>query len=168
DKAATLATALVHDVIARLAKLRSMAVIARGSVFALSERGTGPEEAGRMLNVDYVASGSIRRQGKRVTGMMELLATRTAHIVWAEDFDSPLDDALVVLEEIGNRIVAAIASEIETAERNRALLKAPSSLDAWEAYHRGLWHAYRFDVRDNDQAQHFFSMAVRLDPTFSR
>ena len=163
-----MAGSLVHDVITRLAKLRSIAVIAQGTVFALAARGVGADAAGRMLNVDYVASGSLRRHGRRLTVMMELTETRSAHIVWAEDFDSPLDDALLVLDEMGNRIVAAIANEIETAERKRARLKPPSSLDAWEAYHRGLWHMYRFDASDNDQAQHFFQQSVRLDPTFSR
>jgi tetratricopeptide (TPR) repeat protein len=73
-----------------------------------------------------------------------------------------------VLDEIGNRIVASIASEIETIERNRAILRPPSSLDAWEAHHRGLWHAYRFTQADNERARHFFATAVRLDPTFAR
>ena len=74
----------------------------------------------------------------------------------------------MILDELGNRIVAAIAGEIEQVERNRAVLKPPSSLDAWEAYHRGLWHMYRFNAADNEQAHHFFAMAVRLDPTFAR
>ena len=100
-----------------------------------------------MLNVDYVVSGSLRRQGKRLTVTVELAETRTARIVWAEAFDHKLDDAFLVLDEIGNRIVASIASEIETAERNRAILKPPNSLDAWEAHHRGLWHMYRFNQR---------------------
>src|SRR5690606_40762786 len=49
-----IADALAHDVITRLAKLRVLFVIAQGTVFALRERGIGPEEAGRMLKVDYV------------------------------------------------------------------------------------------------------------------
>jgi DNA-binding SARP family transcriptional activator len=162
------ADGLSHDIITRLAKLRSVAVIARGSVFALSERSVGPEEAGRTLNVDYVASGSVRRPKGRIIVTMELIETHTARIVWAEDFDYKIDDAFLVLDEIGNRIVSSIASEIEAAERNRALLKHPNSLDAWEAYHRGLWHMYRFNGPDNDQAHQFFQMAVRLDPTFAR
>ena len=88
--------------------------------------------------------------------------------MWTEVFSRKLDDAFLVLDEIGNRIVASVASEIETAERNRAILKPPASLDAWEAFHRGLWHMYRFDKADNDRAQQFFEMAVRLDPTFAR
>jgi DNA-binding SARP family transcriptional activator/TolB-like protein len=162
------ADALAHDVITRLAKLRSLFVIAQGTMFALHERHIGPEEAGRMLNVDYVVSGSVRRHGKRLTVTVELVETRSSRIVWAEIFNHKLDDAFLVLDEIGNRIVASIASEVETIERNRAILRPPSSLDAWEAHHRGLWHMYRFNKSDNERARHFFETAVRLDPTFAR
>jgi DNA-binding SARP family transcriptional activator len=168
DARLSFAGPLAHDVITRLAILRSVAVISQGSVFALSERGMGAEAAGRALNVDYVASGSIRREKNRLIVMMELVETRTARIIWAEDYDHTLDEALLVLDAIGNRIVAALANEIETAERNRAMLKPPSSLDAWESLHRGLWHMYRFNAGDNAQAQSFLQAAVRLDPTFSR
>jgi len=162
------ADALAHDVITRLAKLRSLFVIAQGSVFALHERRIGAEEAGRMLNVEYVVGGSLRSHGGRLAVTVELAETRTARIVWAESFNHKLDDAFLVLEEIGNRIVAAVASEIEMLERNRAVLRPPNSLDAWEAHHRGLWHMYRFTRPDNERARHFFQMAIRLDPTFSR
>ncbi|GIL40577.1 adenylate cyclase [Rhodospirillales bacterium TMPK1] len=162
------ADAMAHDIITRLAKLRSLFVIAQGSVFALHERKICAEDAGRVLNVDYVVSGSVRRQGNQLTVIVELAETRTARIVWAERFDQKLDDAFLVLDEIGNRIVASIASEVETNERNLAILKPPNSLTAWEAHHRGLWHMYRFNKADNQRAQHFFEMAVRLDPTFAR
>jgi DNA-binding SARP family transcriptional activator len=162
------AAGLAYDVITRLAKLRSLFVIAPGTVFALHERGIGPEEAGRTLNVDYVVSGSVQIRDKRLTVSVDLVETRTARIVWAEVFNQKLDDTFQVLDEIGNRIVASIASEIETIERNRAILRPPNSLDAWEAHHRGLWHMYRFSRADNERAQHFFKTAIRLDPTFAR
>jgi DNA-binding SARP family transcriptional activator/TolB-like protein/uncharacterized protein YukE len=162
------ADALAHDVITRLAKLRSLFVIAQGTVFALHERSVGAEEAGRLLNVNYVVSGSTRVQGTRLTVTVELAETHSARIVWAEIFDLTFDDAFVVLDEIGNRIVASIAGEIETLERNRAVLTPPNSLDAWGAHHRGLWHMYQLRKADNEHARHFFEMALRLDPTFSR
>src|SRR6185436_10573915 len=168
DARGGLADALADDVITRLAKLRVLFIIAQGTVFALHDRHVGPEEAGRMLNVDYVVSGAIRRDGKRLAVTVELTETRSARIVWAEVMKHKLDDALVVLEEIGDRVVASVASEIETIERNRAILRPPSSLDAWEAHHRGLWHMYRFSKADNERARHFFATAVRLDPTFAR
>ena len=157
---------LTHDVITRLAKLRSLFVIASGTVFALGERDAA--EVARTLGVDYVASGQLRRRAGRIIVNVEVSEARTARIVWADSFDRQLDDTLLVLDEIGDRIVSAIASEVDKAEANRAILKAPNSLNAWEAYHRGLWHMYRFNGADNDQAQRFFKMALRLDPTFAR
>lgn len=168
DRRGGLADGLAHDIITRLAKLRSLFVIAQGSVFALAERNIGPQDAGRRLNVDYFASGTVRRTKGRVVVTVELVEARTSRIVWTEVFDHKLDDAFIVLDEIGDRIVSSIASEIETVERNHAILKPPNSLNAWEAYHRGLWHMYRFTKAENEQAQNFFQMALRLDPTFSR
>ena len=162
-----MADALAHDVITRLAQLRNLFVIAQGTVFALHERSVNPQEAGRLLAVDYVVSGTVRRREQRLIVTTELAETRSARIVWTECFEHAFDDALLVLDAIGNKIVASVAGEIEMSERNRALLRAPNSLDAWEAHHRGLWHMYRFNKDDNEHARHFFDMAVNLDPSFS-
>ncbi|RWE35672.1 MAG: transcriptional regulator [Mesorhizobium sp.] len=163
-----LADGLTHDIITRLAKLRDFFVIARGSVFALAEKDIAPEDAGRRLNVDYVATGSVRSLSGRVIVSVELVEVRTARIVWAETFEHRPDEIFVVIDDIGNSIVSSIAAEIATVERNRAMLKAPNSLNAWEAYHRGLWHMYRFTRQENELAQQFFNDALKLDPTFAR
>jgi TolB-like protein/Flp pilus assembly protein TadD len=162
------AAGLTYDIITRLAKLRHFFVIAQGSVFALDERRVGRSEAGHRLDVDYVAGGSVCRRKGRIVVAVELIETRTGRLVWAETFDREIDDLFAVLHEIGDSIVASIAAEIEMAERNCAILKPPSSLNAWEAYHRGLWHMYRFTKEENAAARHFFDLAIRLDPTFSR
>ena len=163
-----LADGLTEDLITRLAKLRALFVIARGSVFALRERNIPPREAGRLLNVDYVASGSVQQNGDRVVVTVELADTGASRVVWADEFTCKLDDAWGVPQEISNRMVASISKEVEAAERNRAILKQPNCLDAWEAYHRGLWHMYRFSSDDNNRAAHFFEMSLRQDPTFAR
>jgi DNA-binding SARP family transcriptional activator len=160
---------LAHDIITRLAKLRSVFVIAQGTVFALDERHIGAEDAARRLNVDYVAGGTLRVEpGGRLSVSAQLSETRTARVLWADVFEGQMGDTFGVLDEIGDRIVASLSSQIEVAERNRAILKSPSSLDAWEAHHRGLWHMMRFNRADNEQARHFFQTAVQLDPSFAR
>jgi DNA-binding SARP family transcriptional activator len=159
---------LTHDIITRLARLKAFFVIARGSVYALAGRGIGPEEAGRRLNVDYVASGRVARRRGQVCVDVELVDVSTARIVWSETFEPRGDVPFPVLDEIGDAIVASVASEIEVAERDRALLKPPEALSAWEAYHRGLWHMYRFTREENERAGQFFRRAIDLDQTFAR
>jgi TolB-like protein/DNA-binding SARP family transcriptional activator len=163
-----IANGLTDDIITRLAKLRALFVIARGSAYALGERGIGPREAGRLLNVEYVVSGVVRRQGNKVSVLVELAQTHDAKIVWADEFAGDVDDTFSVLDSIVNRSVALIAEEIERAESLKTLGKDPSSLDAWEAYHRGLWHMYRFNRADNQVAERFFRGAIVLDASFAR
>jgi TolB-like protein len=119
---------LAHDLITRLAKLRNLFVIAQGTVFALSERRVEPDKAARMLNVDYVVSGTSQRRGNRLTVTVELTETRTARVVWAEVYSQAFESAFVILDEIGDRIVASIANEIESRATTRRLSR--SSLDA--------------------------------------
>jgi tetratricopeptide (TPR) repeat protein len=110
----------------------------------------------------------VRRDRGRILASVELVEARTTRIVWSDEFDLKLDDAFLVLDGIGNMIVSSIANEVEAAEKNRAILKPPNSLNAWEAYHRGLWHMYRFTKADNDLAYHFFKRSSDADPTFAR
>jgi TolB-like protein/DNA-binding SARP family transcriptional activator len=163
-----LAHGLTEDIITRLAKLRALFVIARGTTYALGERGCDAQEAGRILDVEYVASGRVRRQGHRVSVSVELAETRDARIIWTDELTSEGEETFAMLDAVVDRIVATIAEEIETEECHRAVLKPPSSLDAWEAYHRGLWHMYRFRGPDNRDAERFFRAALELDPTFAR
>ncbi len=164
-----LSAGLAHDLTTRLARLRNLFVIAQGTMSTLGARGVGVQEAGRLLNVDYVVGGSLRRAADRTLVSVELSEARTACIVWSEEFDhGAADDALRVHGEIGDRIVASVASEIELAERNRAILRPPNSLTAWEAFHRGLWHMYRYEPEHNRQAAQCFEQAARLDPTWAR
>jgi TolB-like protein len=159
---------LSDDIITRLAKLRSLFVIARGTTYALGERGADPREAGRILGVDYVVSGRVRRDSARALVTVELAEASEARIIWTDELSCAGDAAFSALDAIVDRVVAAIAKEIEAAECQRAMLAPPSSLDAWQAYHRGLWHMYKFRQHDNSEAAELFQLALRLDPTFSR
>jgi len=164
----SLGDGLADDIITRLAKLRVLFVFARGTAFALADRNFGEEEIGHILDVDYCASGIVERRNGRIEVRVELVETHGSRIVWTDELECSADDALQGVDDLGNGIVASIAEEVETAERNRAILKPPNSLDAWEAYHRGLWHMYRFNSADNERAEHFFRVSTQLDPTFAR
>jgi TolB-like protein/Tfp pilus assembly protein PilF len=160
--------ALAHDVITRLARLRTLFVIAQGTVFALHQRGVSAAEAARLLDVDYVVNGSVQEHGSTTVVAVELVETKTHRLLWSETFTRSASDTLLVLESIGTQIVSCVVAEVESLERGRAVLTPPNSLDAWGAYHRGLWHMYRYRKSDNSQAREFFERSLALDPSFAR
>ena len=162
------ADGLSHDIISGLARMRALFVIARGSTFALRERASNPREIGRVLNVDYVATGSVLRNTDRIVVSVELCVTSDGRLVWTETYETPLANTFDVLGPIAAKIIGSLNAEIETAECSRAMLRPPNSLNAWEAHHRGLWHMYRFTGPNNERAQRYFERAIKLDPTFSR
>jgi DNA-binding SARP family transcriptional activator/Tfp pilus assembly protein PilF len=161
------ADGMTTDVISGLAKLRSLRVVARGSVTALRDKGLGPRETAAALSADYIVTGKVRQAGRSLRVAIELVKTDGADVVWSDALEASIDPGgspcpLTV------RIIAAIEAQVVSAERNRALLKPVGSLGAWETYHRGLWHMYRFDQGQNASASNCFERAVTMDPTFAR
>jgi TolB-like protein len=166
--AGSFADGLSHDIIWGLARLRTLFVIARGSTFALRDQTSNPQDIGRALGVDYAATGSVVCTGDRLLITVELWATDNGRVIWVETYENSLGDAFAILSNVTTRIISSLDAEIEAVERNRAVLKPPNSLNAWEAHHRGLWHMYRFTGPDNEHARRYFKHAIKLDPTFSR
>lgn len=161
-----LGDALTTDIITRLAKLRSLFVIAEGTALSMQER---QWDAGHRLKVEYVVRGAVERDGERVRVVVQLTETNSARIVWTDLFEAGMTELLMVLlDQISGRIANSVSSQIELAERNRAIVKPPQSLDAWEAYHLGLWSMYRFDRAENEKALHYFETAARLAPDFAK
>lgn len=160
------ADSVTSDIIFGLAKLRSISVIARGTAFSL--RNQTPSAAATLVNAQYVAAGHLRRDGKRYLVSVELVDPKTDRIFWVDEFICNAADSFYAPPMLAARIVAGLDVEIHVIERNRSLLIPPSSLDAWQAYHRGLISMSRFTGDSNREAQYFFTRAIELDPTFSR
>ena len=160
------ADSVTSDIIFGIAKLRSVSVIARQTAFSL--RNQTPAAAAALVNARYVASGHLRRDGKKYVVTVELIDPRSDRIFWVDEFSCNAVDSFSVPPVLAGRIITGLDEEIHVIERNRALLTPPDSLDAWQAYHRGLSCMHHFTTESNHEAQHFFDAAIALDPTFSR
>lgn len=121
-----------------------------------------------MLGVRYLITGSTQRSDKRARVTVSLLDAMSGTEIWSNHFDRSLDDLFEVQDDITGSVLAPIEPMIERAEMQRALLKPPSSLTAWECFHRGLWHCFRFTDKDNEAAHELFRRAISHDPRFSR
>jgi DNA-binding SARP family transcriptional activator/TolB-like protein len=157
---------VTSDIIFGFAKLRSVSIIARGTAFSLRSR--SPAAAAALVNARYVASGHLQRDGKSYLVSVELADPESDRIFWADEFSCSAADSFCMPPLLVARIVAGLDAVIHGLERNRAQLTQPDSLDAWQAYHRGLAHMYRPTGSDSHEAQRFFLKAIALDPTFSR
>lgn len=161
------ADGIAEDIITSLSRYPSLFVIARNSSFSFSGRNIDVKEVGRALGVRYVLEGSLRKSGGRVRVTAQLIEAESGNHVWAERYDRDLADIFAVQDEISAATTTAIAPAIDRAEQQRAMRKAPASLDAWGVFQRGLWHLGKASRDDDAQAATYFQQAVDLDPIFS-
>src|SRR5712671_350839 len=158
---------MVEEIITALSRIRWLFVIARNSTFTYKGQPIDVKQVGRELGVRYVLEGSVRRAGNRARVTAQLVEAATAGHLWAERYDRDLADIFAVQDEITLNVSAAIQPALERSERERAARKPPESLDAWECYHRGMWHFANVEAAENEKARGFFRRAIELDPRFA-
>jgi len=161
------ADGITEDIITLLSKNRWLFVVARNSTFAYKGRAVDVRRVAQELSADYVVEGSVRKAGKRARITAQLLDGATGAHIWAERYDRDLEDIFAVQDDVTGAIAARIEPEVGEVERQRVQRKPTENLDAWDCYHLGLSHMYRFDRESNVEAQRLFRRAIEFDPQFA-
>jgi TolB-like protein/Flp pilus assembly protein TadD len=159
---------VTEDIILRLAHYRWLDVISRHSSFAYADRQLDVRTIARELGAQYVVEGSVRRHGDSLRINAELIDGRDGRHLWAKHHDRKVSDLFAVQEEIATAIAGAIEPELAAEEERRSRARAPRSDDVRDFYHRGMWHLFRFETDDLEEAEKLFRRAIELDPEFAQ
>lgn len=163
-----LAEGLATDLTLTLGRSRGLFVTARASSARFSARTADLARAAQMLGVRYIVHGTTQRQDRRVRVTVTLADALRNTVLWSEHYDRPIADLFSVQDDVSTAIASAIEPEIGRAEAERARLKAPEDLSAWECYHRALWHCFRFTAQHTEQAHRLLQRALVLESGFAR
>jgi TolB-like protein len=158
---------VVEDIITALSRIRWLFVIARNSSFTYKGRAVDVKQVGRELGVRYVLEGSVRKAAHKVRITGQLIDATTGAHLWAERFESALDDIFELQDQVTEAVVGAIAPQLERAEIERAMRKPTESLDAYDYYLRGMANVHRGTREAINVALPFFHKAIQLDPDFA-
>ena len=161
------ADGVTEDLITALSSIRWLFVTARNSSFTYKGHSPEVETVASDLGVRYVLQGSVRKSRDRVRITAQLVDSSTGAHVWAHRYDREIGDIFALQDEMAETIVGAIEPELAKAERQRARLKRPEILDAWDLYQRGLAKLYQYTGESLAQAQQLFRSAIELDSELS-
>jgi tetratricopeptide (TPR) repeat protein len=125
------------------------------------------KQVGRELGVRYVLEGSVRKAGNRVRITGQLVDAATGNHIWADRYDSTLEDIFDLQDRVTTSVIGAIAPRLERAEIARAQRKPTESLQAYDYYLRALASFYRFTREANIEALKLTQTANDLDPDFA-
>ena len=161
------ADGMVEDIITGLSRSKSLFVIARNSSFTYKGKAVDIKRVGRELGVRYVLEGSVRKSGNRVRITGQLVDAATGNHIWADRYDSTLEDIFDLQDRVTMSVIGAIAPHLERAEIARAQRKPTESLQAYDYYLRALASSYRYTRDANMEALKLTEIASNLDPDFA-
>lgn len=159
---------VVEDITTELSRFSELFVIARNTSFTYKGRPVDVRAVGRDLGVRYALEGSVRKVEKRVRITGQLIDAESGKHIWADRFESSIDDIFELQDQMAHSVVGAITPRLEQAEIERAKRKPTESLSAYDCFLRGMasWHDWTRPAHDAALQQ--FYRAIELDPTFAR
>lgn len=161
------ADGMVEDIVTALSGIPWLFVIARNSSFTYKGRALDVKQIGRELGVRYLLEGSVQKLDNRVRITAQLIDTATGSHVWAERFDSTINNIFELQDDVTARVVGATAPKLEWAEIERAKRKPTENLDAYDYYLRGMARSYERNREATTDALYLFAKAFDLDQDFA-
>jgi TolB-like protein/DNA-binding winged helix-turn-helix (wHTH) protein/Tfp pilus assembly protein PilF len=158
---------MTDELIAHLAKIRSLRVISRTS--SMEYKGTHKtlSEIARDLNVDAVVEGTILRSGDRVRITAELVQVATDRHLWAETYESQLGDVLALQSQVASAIVNEIRVNLTPEEQQRLATTRSVSAESYEAYLKGRYYWNKRSQEGLTKAIEYFQLATEKDPHYA-
>jgi TolB-like protein len=161
----------VYDgVLTKLAKLGNLKVINHNSV-AKYRGARDTLEIGRALNVAYLLTGNVQRQGTGIHLNVELIGTRKNARIWTEQYDRNSSDVFALQGEIAQKVADKLGLGGSPAERPELQMAPTADLIAYEAYLRAKDLLYDIALSTRQQEDLFdavklLDQAVARDPNF--
>jgi serine/threonine protein kinase/tetratricopeptide (TPR) repeat protein len=160
------------EILTALAKVSDLQVASQGSVEVYRNPANRPipREIGRSLQVQYLLTSSVRRDGDHVRVMTALVDVETERELWAERYDGSLSNLFGIQSQIAEQVVQQLQAKLSSAEK-AAIEKVPThNMAAYELF----LHARDLMAHYDDQsgAEPYYTMvrlleeATRLDPNF--
>ncbi|HSR49179.1 MAG TPA: serine/threonine-protein kinase, partial [Acidobacteriota bacterium] len=112
---------LADELIGSLSQIEGLQVASRTSSFEFRDQHLDVRDIGQRLNVGTVLEGSVRKSGNRLRITSRLVDNASGYQLWAEQYDTDLQDIFEIQEDIAHRITAAL--QVELKEREQRVLE---------------------------------------------
>ena len=162
------AEGMTDELTADLATISQLRVISRGSVmqFKGASRPPTPEIA-RILNVDAIVEGSVRRAGDTVRITAQLIDARADKHLWGKTFERNSRDVLALQDELTSAIAGEINVQLTPTEKSRLSAARSVNPEAYDAYLKARYFFNRPSDENLKKAIAQFEETVRLSPNFA-
>jgi adenylate cyclase len=158
---------LAEELLNALAKIGSLRVAARTSAFSFKDKDATVGEVGRILNVNTILEGSVRKSGNRVRITVQLVNAADGYHLWSERYDREMKDIFDVQDEITLAVVDALKLKL-LGEGKAALPKRyTDNIESYEHYLKGRYFYNKYTAEDLQISIESFERAIEKEPEYA-
>jgi transcriptional activator of cad operon len=106
------ADGMTEELIDKLSKVRGLRVPSPTSSFYYKGKKITVADIAKTLGVAYVLDGSVRKSGAMLRVAARLIRADDGYVVWSETYDRPLNDKLMVQDDIAGEVTKALRASI--------------------------------------------------------
>jgi TolB-like protein/DNA-binding winged helix-turn-helix (wHTH) protein/Tfp pilus assembly protein PilF len=161
------ADGMTDELIASLARISSIRVLSRTTAMEYKDSHESLGKIARDLGVDAVVEGTVLRSGDRVRITAELIQVSTDRHLWADTYESPLDDVLTLQNRVASAIVEQIRIQLTSQDKTRLASRRLVKPEAYEDFLKGLFYWNKRSREDLLKAIDYFQLAIAKDPQYA-
>lgn len=106
------ADGITEELINRFSKIPGFKVPAPTSSFYYKGKQTAIARIAQELGVNYIVDGSVRKSGGTLRIATRLIKADNGFIIWSENYDKPVNDLLMVQDDIADAVSKALQATI--------------------------------------------------------
>jgi TolB-like protein/Tfp pilus assembly protein PilF len=158
---------ITEEIINALAHIESFKVIARTSAFAFKDKHVDIREIGRMLDVETLLEGSIRKADNKLRITAQLIKVADGSHIWSERYDREIKDVFVIQDEISLAIVENLKVKLLGETETMIAKRHTENLEAYNFYLKGIYCYQMLTVEGFEKASGYFKQALLKDPDYA-
>lgn len=158
---------LAEELLNALSKIDDLRVAARTSAFSLKGKNITAAEISRILKVNTILDGSVRRASDRLRISVQLVSAAEGYQLWSERYDREMKDIFDVQDEIALAVVDALKVKLLGQQRAAVLKRQTSDPAALDAYLQGLSYFTKFTPEFFSRSIDRFEAAIAIDPNYA-
>ena len=148
---------------ASLVRIPGILLISPSGVKRYLNKEVSVRQIGNELGVRYVLEGSAQRSAETIRVIVQLTDANTQQTVWAERYDRHSSDTLATQDEITLKVIKGIDAKLGQSERALFVHHTLTSLDALDAFFRGLNLFYTQSKKNTAAAIREFESLLRIE-----
>ncbi len=157
---------IAEEILNSLARLNKMLVISRTSSFKFKETKEDIREIGKLLNVNYVLEGSVRKDKDTFRITAQLIEVSSGTHLWSQTYDKKLNSIFAMQDELTYAITQALKLNLLPNEV-KAEAGMTTNHQAYDLFLKGRDISYQRNNKAINESRSLLEQAISLDSQFN-